>query len=268
MKAEWIKQPIPILDKIVTAGDYKSLPIDVDDPRNAEPLVNVEDYGIAAESYYARTDGNNEPYNRSIDGALHSLYCRQGVCQRLSNINQLLETEDLELFLWDAYRPIPCQQNIWSFFKQKMAIDNPHMTSDQHHSEVTHYVSDVDSFDIDNSNTWPVHATGAAIDLTIRRKSSGEHLDMGAYFDDMSPLSHSDFFERELVCGRISDQDPRLLNRRLLHAVMKVQGFINYPREFWHFDWGDQMYLQNLQHHTTDIPAAAWYGYIAPPVEH
>ena len=74
MKAEWIKQPIPILDKIVTAGDYKSLPIDVDDPRNAEPLVNVEDYGIAAESYYARTDGNNAPYNRSIDGALHSLY--------------------------------------------------------------------------------------------------------------------------------------------------------------------------------------------------
>jgi len=32
-------------------------------------------------------------------------------------------------------------------------------------------------------------------------------------------------------------------NRRLLNFVMTQAGWVNYPAETWHFDFGDQMFV-------------------------
>ena len=129
-----------------------------------------------------------------------------------------------------------------------------------------HYVSDPRRFHPDDPRTWPAHATGAAVDLTLRDLRTRELLDMGTHFDDMSTVSHSDYFERLLHGGRIGPGDARLRNRRLLHWAMQAQGFINYSYECWHFDYGNQMYVMMRNYLGRDPAPAAWYGYVpAPP---
>lgn len=132
-------------------------------------------------------------------------------------------------------------------------------------AQVGRYVSDPRRFHPDDPRSWPAHATGAALDLTLRDKQTHALLDMGTHFDDMSATSHSDYFERLLQQGRIAADDHRLRNRRLLHWSMWEQGFINYAYEYWHFDFGDQMYVMIRNYLSGDCPRAAWYGYTSAP---
>jgi D-alanyl-D-alanine dipeptidase len=85
------------------------------------------------------------------------------------------------------------------------------------------------------------HATGAAVDLTLRWRH-GEPLWMGSIFDDAAEIAHRDRFEfvgRSILC--FSDEEARA-NRRLLHWVMTEEGFAGHPEEWWHFSWGDQLW--------------------------
>lgn len=36
-------------------------------------------------------------------------------------------------------------------------------------------------------------------------------------------------------------------NRKLLLDVMKAQGFVNYPTEWWHFSYGDRYWAYHQQ---------------------
>ena len=40
------------------------------------------------------------------------------------------------------------------------------------------------------------------------------------------------------------------------------EGFVNYPAEYWHFDFGNQMYVLNARALGRRYDAA-WYGYCA-----
>ncbi|MFZ1108712.1 MAG: hypothetical protein WAN43_10270 [Rhodomicrobium sp.] len=55
--------PIPIMDWPSKAGAYSNIPVALDDPRIADPLVRIDDFGIGGESFYAREDGENGPYH-------------------------------------------------------------------------------------------------------------------------------------------------------------------------------------------------------------
>ena len=129
------------------------------------------------------------------------------------------------------------------------------------------YVSDPSLFQKSNPRTWPVHSSGAAVDLTLRELGSKTILDMGTHFDDMRPISHSCALEVLLRGGKINESHPVLQNRRLLHWAMVREGFVNYPLEFWHFDWKNQMYIRNLREVGAEHPPAASYGYTEPPLE-
>jgi D-alanyl-D-alanine dipeptidase len=43
----------------------------------------------------------------------------------LIEVNELLARHGLELFLWDAYRPIACQQGLWNFFSKQAVREIP-----------------------------------------------------------------------------------------------------------------------------------------------
>src|ERR1700730_3933937 len=62
-------------------------------------------------------------------------------------------------------------------------------------------------FDRQDPRTWPVHTTGAAIDLTSCNLGNGKPLDMGTHFNKMLPASHSDHFERILSVGLVAADD-------------------------------------------------------------
>lgn len=257
-------RPIPILDNAATAGDYHDIPIDPQDPRYGEGLVDARKSGLAGENYYSRTDGGNLPYGHPVAGAIRELWCRRTIVTMLQNVNERLAAEGLELFVWDAYRPIACQRGLWNFFSARVRDEMPGAGEEQVSIHVRQYVSDPRRFDEKNPATWPVHATGGAVDVTLRDARTGDLADMGAHFDEMSPVSHTDHFERLFKSHAIAGTDIRLRNRRLLYWAMRDEGFTNYPYEFWHFDYGDQMYVMSLKQLGGNA-TAAWYGYVPPP---
>lgn len=258
-------QPIPIHKRAPTAGNYRDIPIDASDPRYAEALADARAFGIAGDNYYARTDGRNTPYDTAITGAVRELWCRQSIVAMLSEVNARLAAYGAEVYLLDAYRPVACQRALWDFFWGRFQSRMPHADDAELADHVRRYVSDPRAFDPSNPRTWPAHATGGALDLTLRNRKTRELLDMGTHFDDMSAASHSDYFERLLHEGRIGPDDDRMRNRRLLHWAMREQGFTNYAYECWHFDYGNQMYVMMHNYFGQDHAGAAWYGYLPAP---
>ncbi len=258
-------RPIPIHKRAPTAANYRDFPIDAHDHRYAEGLVDARTFGIAGENYYARTDGRNVPYDAAIKGAVRELWCRQSIAAMLTEVNDRIAEYGAEVYLWDAYRPVACQRALWRFFWGRLRGKAPRADDATLAENVCRYVSDPRSFDPQNPRTWPAHATGAALDLTLRDRKTGKLFDMGTHFDDMSTASHSDYFERLLHEDRIGHDDGRLRNRRLLHWAMQQQGFTNYSYECWHFDYGNQMYVMMCNYLGRDDAGAAWYGYVPAP---
>jgi D-alanyl-D-alanine dipeptidase len=247
------------------AGGYADVPLDTGHERSGEPLVPLPRHDIAGENYYARTDGENPPYFRPIDGHIAGLWARQSVAEKLARVNLALQPWGLRLFVWDAYRPVSCQAGLWAFAWEQARREAPEADAATIHARVLEFVSDPSGFDPDDPATAPTHATGGAVDLTLQHLGNGALAEMGAGFDEMSPRAASDYYENALKRGEIAPDDTRLLHRRLLHAAMRGEGFVNYPPEFWHFDWGTQMYVRNLAALGGDAPGAAWYGYVRPP---
>ena len=251
------------------AGGYGSVPVDAQHPLKPEPLVDLAEYGLAGENYYARTDGANAPYHRAIAGHVGGLWARRSVAEKLERVNRGLQDWGFRLFVWDAYRPPACQRGLWDFWWARARREHPGADDAEIRARVLEFVSDPSRFDPGDPTTIPTHATGAAVDLTLQHLDTGALAAMGAGFDEMSERAASDYYERALERGEIAPDDPRLLHRRLLHSAMRAEGFVNYPPEFWHFDWGNQMYVRNLAANAAalggDAPQAAWYGYIRPP---
>lgn len=259
------KRAIQPADQQHSTSAYRQIPVDCRDPRFQEPLVRISLYGLSGESYYARRDGQNAPYFERIDGSLDELWARRAVAEKLSRVNDVLRPYKVELFVWDAYRPIACQYGLWSFFEDQVSRKMPQLTKQEQKNFVLKYVSDPTKFDKTDYTTWPVHSTGGAIDLTLRDLESGILLNMGANFDEMGPVCHSDHYEKLDSLGK-HELEVRN-NRRLLHWAMHKEGFTNYPMEYWHFDWGDQMYVLAMNELGDSTPQSAWYGYVESPVE-
>lgn len=253
---------IPLMtDGALTAGDYHSIPFDRDHPLADEPLVKISDYGIAGESYYARLDGENAPYHRPIDGAAVDIWCRKTVAEKLTRVHDGLKAQGFGLFVWDAYRPITCQQGLWDFFierfREELGTEDPEILK----KHTRRYISYPGAFRTDDPATWPTHSTGGAVDLTLRHLDSGKLAEMGTHFDDMRPAVHTDHFERLLAAGKIGENHDALRHRRILYWSMAREGFTNYPYEYFHFGWGEQLsaLLNNAK--------TAWYGYKEPPAQ-
>lgn len=76
------------------------------------------------------------------------------------------------------------------------------------------------------------HNYGVAVDIGLAYK--GLEMDMGTRFDTFSYLSHTDRNEQLCRQGKISKA--ALYHRQLLRKVMTENGFMDYKREWWHFE--------------------------------
>jgi zinc D-Ala-D-Ala dipeptidase len=204
----------------------------------AEPLVDARNFGLKGENYYFTM--RNPPYWRRIDGAIPDLLLRESVGRKLQRINARLGETGLELFLFDAWRPKAVQvffHDVW--MPAELKHRDPALQGDALLREVEKYWAAPSR----DENSPAPHATGAAVDLTIRW-IGGDALWMGSIFDDATPLAHRDRFET-LADGQpsYSDEEARA-NRRLLHWMMAEEGFAGHPNEWWHFSWGDQIWAR------------------------
>lgn len=244
------EKPIPDQSSGKSALDYGQISIDLTSETNKEPLVDVQEYGIAARSYYSRA---NPPYYKAFKTALELVFVRDGVAQMLVKANNELVDYGLELVIYDGFRPIALQQELWNYFMDRAREKMPGAPEGALREFAGQFVSDPTSYPEDDANRCPVHNTGGAVDLTIRSLYDKGELFMGSIFDDSDPISFTRHFESESLTSETAKEARR--NRRLLYHVMTNAGFINYPLEWWHFDYGTQMWVMN-----GNLPGPALYG--------
>ena len=82
------------------------------------------------------------------------------------------------------------------------------------------------------------HMAGSAMDVSVLLRDTGEEIDRGKPYLEMSELTPMD-------SPFISEQARQ--NRQEITAIMHRHGFVTYPFEFWHYNDGDAYseYLNN-----------------------
>ncbi|MBV8978651.1 MAG: hypothetical protein JO261_11415 [Alphaproteobacteria bacterium] len=257
---------IRIVDPDSYAHDGAPIVLDRTHPLHGEPLVPLDDLGIAYACHHARSDGGNWPYHRAIAGAHEDMWLRRSAAERLARVNARLEEFGAELLVLDAYRPLACQIGLWNYYVEDEARRAlPEAEEQAREAYALERVFDPRIFSRDDPLTWPAHVCGGSVDVTMRDRASGNTLDMGVRFEDIGPSAAADHFERGLAAGTIGHDDPRLLIRRLMHWAMMQEGFLNDPFAVWHFDWGNHIHARIHEKVWGGEPRAPWYGYIDPP---
>ena len=247
--------PLQILrDKPIPAPrekrGYRDIPIDANGAANKEKIVRADAFGIAGENFYAST--RNPPYYHAIPGAIDVIAMREGAAKRLQHANDVLGLVELELWVFDAWRPQAVQiyfHDQW--LPNELKRRDPSLSGDALLAQVETYWAAPSAGD----DAPSPHSTGGAIDLTIRWRN-GDPLWMGSLFDDASAIANTAHFEGAATDAAFSfSAEEARANRRLLYWLMRDAGFASNPNEWWHFSYGDQMWAQ-----LTGAPAALYSG--------
>jgi D-alanyl-D-alanine dipeptidase len=87
---------------------------------------------------------------------------------------------------------------------------------------------------------FSLHVTGGAVDVALAKHDTMTYLDVGNLFQH----------DKTAASNYQGLTDEQLYNRRLLRDVMMHVGFVNYPREWWHWSYGDKLWahLRNQSH--------------------
>lgn len=142
-------------------------------------------------------------------------FMQRPAAEALVRAHRALEPWGYGLLIHDAYRPWYVTKMFW----------------DATPEEMKQFVADPSS--------GSRHNRGAAVDLTLYDRRTGQVIEMVGGYDEFSPRSYPDY------PGGTSRQRWR---RDLLRSVMEAEGFVVYEWEWWHFDYGDwQQYpISNL----------------------
>ena len=235
-----------------SARGYREIAIAFDDSANSEPLIDAVAFGLAGANFYASS--RNPPYYHTIPGAIDRLLLRKSVGERLAQVNARLAEADLELWLFDAWRPQAVQiyfHDHW--FPAELRRRKPSISEEALRAEVETYWAAPSQ----GERAPSPHSTGGAVDLTIRWRG-GEPLWMGSLFDDASTIAHAAHLESAQDEAFSFSNDEARANRRLLYWLMREAGFAANPSEWWHFSYGDQMWAK-----LTGAPAALYGGIAA-----
>jgi D-alanyl-D-alanine dipeptidase len=124
------------------------------------------------------------------------------VALALQRVQKELEAEGLGLKVWDAYRPLAVQQEMWNAIRDPRYVSDPAVNAGR-------------------------HTRGTAVDVTLVNRR-GEQLPMPTDFDDFSDAAHIN----------ASNSSPEQAQNALrLRETMKRHGFQDFETEWWHFDW-------------------------------
>ena len=260
-----IDYKVPLVDLKEIRAPHYQIPLDEQSPLFNEPMVNLAHYELPFLSWHAITDGRNAPYGKPIQGSRQEGWLRKTIAEKLQRANQRLYDFGAELLILDAYRSIDCQQGLWTYFYERGRSEMANASEDNLRQYALGYVRDPRKFDPLDGRTFPIHITGSSIDVVLRCRKTGKWLNMGSEFEDIIAISATDYFERQLLQGLIAEDDERLWNRRLLDWALRTEDFLNDPILFWHYDWGNQIWIKVKKAVFGEAPEKAWYGHIGPP---
>lgn len=175
-------------------------------------------------------------YINGIIGAENDCKIREGLVDKIISIANKLP-EGYKLLIWDAYRTIKTQQELFNKYYEIFKIDRK-----LEGEELINYTKKFVSLPSADKNRPSPHNTGAAIDLTICDENN-KSINLGTYFDDFRKEAYTRFYEEKLEKEEhlTKLEEEILLNRRILCNLFTEEGFVNYPYEIWHKSLGDQM---------------------------
>ncbi len=185
---------------------------------NNEPMVDLATFDFVLEPKYFQQHLSTEP----------RLFLREGTAKKLVQVQKNLAP--FRLKIWDAFRSRAVQNNIYQKCWQEFKAAHPDWGEEILRLETGKFVSPPYE-----QNRIPPHATGGTVDLTLVDKR-GHDLDMGTGFDYFGPESQSLYFEVH------QDKVNITANRRRLREAMLAAGFTADENEWWHFDWGNQIW--------------------------
>ena len=189
-------------------------------------LKNVSDKIILSPQYY---------FNH-IEGAENDCRVRKTIKDKLIIIANKLP-DGFKLLVWDTFRTIETQNALFDRY-----YNNFKQTTNLEGEALFRYTKNFVSVASTDKLKPSPHNTGAAVDITICDKY-GKPVNLGAGFDDFSPISYTRYYEEKLEKGTNLNEEENeiLLNRRVLCNMFTEEGFANYPYEIWHKSFGDQM---------------------------
>ncbi|MHC5224709.1 M15 family metallopeptidase [Ignatzschineria sp. LJL83] len=219
-------QLMPVMSRDLVFEKSREILIDTTSHFYHDPLVQI--------TSSARLKVYSAYYHDHIQGALKEVYTRSRVLEKLEELLKKLP-ESLGILVLDAWRPIAVQEALRADFKKQLEQDYPDFTEAVILDVLNQFVA---LSSLDPLKPSP-HLTGGSIDLTLFSVETGIPLNMGTDFDAMLPSAWSSFFE-----DRILEKEEREIqrNRRILIHGMESVGFSNLPSEWWHFDYGNQLW--------------------------
>lgn len=129
-------------------------------------------------------------------------YLRYGTIKKLAAVAQELEKQGLGLLIWDGYRPVYAQAELFEACPDPTYVSPP---------------------GVGNQN----HCRGRAVDLTLVNLETGEELEMPTGFDDFTAYADRDYSDVSKTAAA---------NARILEEVMTKHGFKGYSKEWWHYN--------------------------------
>lgn len=130
---------------------------------------------------------------------------------------------DLTFMLYEAYRPLARQIEMWEAVQTEMRAKHPDMDPDAFQLLCETFIAN--PYDGIGSG----HQAACAVDITLCT-FDGRELDMGAPMHGFGPSTWTD-------ASGLSET--AVANRALLKTAIEAEGFLNYPAEWWHYSYGD-----------------------------
>ncbi|WP_298770992.1 M15 family metallopeptidase [uncultured Shewanella sp.] len=184
-----------------------------------------------------------------LEGAFCHFWIRESLAIRLMQILDKLPN-NRGLVIFDALRNSATSMAIFEKIKASIALENPEFTPVQLEAKTRQFCA----HPTDKSHyAVPPHKSGGAIDLALFDTFSGEVLDYGCDFDDLTQVAATRYFESSQLPKAHSNLYPSIDatrtkvikdNRRYLFNIMKAHGFVNYSGEWWHYGIGDCIWAQ------------------------
>lgn len=160
-------------------------------------VPSSREIGVFVDARYAGADNFlKRPLYPTSD-----LYLMEPVLRRLLNqVLPSLRQQNLGVKVWDGFRPLGIQREMWAHTPDPRYVADPTLGSN--------------------------HNRGCAVDLTLT-DAAGRERPMPTPFDDFSPRAHRDHPDIPAAARA---------NSLTLTEAMVGGGFVPFPTEWWHFD--------------------------------
>ena len=168
---------------------------------------------------------------------------RQTVAERLCRAERFLP-EGYRLAIVEGWRPPHIQRRMYRALWNRFRQAHPDWSEIQLKRVVNRFSAPM------NDRVPPPHTTGGAVDLMLA-DAAGKGLDLSSPYHPFDSRSYS------FDAPGLSETARR--NRDILANALLSAGLTNYPSEFWHWSYGDQVWAYRSSH------PHALYGATTPP---